>query len=119
MTKLDIINLILKADFSDLTSRLKNLMDEDRITTGAGYYVYDPFHFYSYRWVSELLEKASNSKNYFRYIKRISSIEFGIIKKGFEEDMAKTLAFIEEQENLPFEETQKQVLIRNGELKTN
>lgn len=65
----------------------------------------------------ELSTKACKSKNYFRCIKRVDSITFNIWLRGFKEDIARTEAFLAEQEALPFEQSQKQVLIQKGELK--
>lgn len=72
---------------------------------------------YTVEKVLELSAKACKSKNYFRCIKRVDSITFNIWLEGFKEDIARTEAFLAEQEALPFEQSQKQVLIQKGELK--
>lgn len=117
MTKMEIYNYILHYDIRPLADRLEKLLSEDRITSGACYYVYNPYEFYSLKQVMELSTKACKSKNYFRCIKRVDSITFNVLLEGFKEDIAKTEAFLAEQESLPFEQSQKQVLIQKGELK--
>lgn len=117
MTKMEIIDYILRYDFDSIQVRLDKLMEENRITGGARFYVYNPYQIYSFNQVQELLYKASKSKNYFRYIKRVDSIQFNVWLRMFNEDVAKIVNFLEEQEAPPFEQSQKQVLIQKGELK--
>lgn len=117
MTKLEIYDYILHYDIRPLADRLEKLLSEDRITSGACYYVYNPYEFYSLKQVMELSFKACKSKDYFRYIKRLNSIHYSVLMDMFKKDIAKTEAFLEEQENLPFEKSQKQLLIQKGELK--
>lgn len=116
MTKLDIVHAILTdsrtRDFGD---RLWKLYEEDRITSGC-YHVYNPYEVYSLRTVSELIDKATKSKDYTRYLKRIDSIQYNVWWKMYNEEMDKIEAFLKEQEALPFEQSQKQQLIANGEL---
>ncbi len=116
MTKQDIIHYILNYDIRSLADRLERLMSEDRITSGACYYVYNPYEFYQLKQVMDLTYKASKSKDYFRYLKRKDSIFYSVMLEGFKKNIAKTEAFLQEQENLPFEQSQKQVLIQKGEL---
>lgn len=117
MTKLEIYDYISHYDIRPLADRLEKLLSEDRITGGACYYVYNPYEFYSLKRVMELSSKACRSKNYFRCIKRVDTITFNIWLEDFKRDLQKTEAFLDEQENLPFEQSQKQVLISKGELK--
>ena len=117
MTKIETINYILDYDIRSLADRLERLLSEDRITSGACYYVYNPYEFYSHKEVMDLICRASKSKDYFRYIKRLNSTHYSILLDMFKKDIAKTEAFLEEQENLPFEKSQKQLLIQKGELK--
>lgn len=117
MTKQEIINYILNTDFTDIQNRLDALMNQDRITSGARYYVYNPYNFYGFNQIMKILDKASKSRNYSRYLNRVSSIAYNIYLDDFRENMTRTLAFIQEQETLPFVETQKQVLISKGEIK--
>lgn len=117
MTKLEILDFIFNYDLRSLADRLENLLAEDRITSGACYYVYNSYEFYSLKQVTELFSKACESKNYFRGIKRVNTITFNIWLEEFKKDLQKTEAFLAEQENLPFEQSQKQVLIQKGELK--
>lgn len=116
MTKLEIYDYIRHYDTQSLVDRLEKLLAEDRITRGACYYVYNPYEFYSFKQVMELSSKACKSKNYFRCIKRVDTIIFNIWLEDFKENIAKTEAFLAEQEILPFEQSQKQVLIQKGEL---
>ena len=46
MTKLEIYDYLLHYDIRPLADRLEKLLSEDRITTGACYYVYNPYEFY-------------------------------------------------------------------------
>lgn len=116
MTKSQIIDHILNTDLTDLSNRLDALLEQNRITSGARYYVYNPYQFYGLTQIMEILAKAGKAKDYTRYIKRIDSFSYNYYLKDFQDNMAKALAFVEEQEALPFESTQKQVLIQKGEL---
>lgn len=116
MTKLNIVHEILTHNFTSLQKDLDQLLEEGRITSGARYYVYNPFDIYSVKWVSELVSKAAASKDYTRYIKRQTSTQMNVIYRMFTEDLKKITDFIEEQKALPFEQSQKQQLIANGEL---
>lgn len=117
MTKMEIIHYILSYDLRPLADRLERLLDEDRITSGACYYVYNPYEFYSLKEIMDLTSKASKSKDYIRYIKRFDSIHYSVLLNMFKESISKTEAFLAEQEALPFEQSQKQVLIQKGEIK--
>lgn len=112
MTKLDIINHILNYDFDSIITELNRLVEENRITAGAAYYVYNPYECYQYNQCMEIVRKAGNSKNYTRYIKRIDSITFQVMWDLFSQFMDKAESFIREQKALPFEQTQKQQLNR-------
>lgn len=116
MTKAEIINYILTYNLDDINNRLDKLMEADRITGGARYYVHCPYENYGHKRLLEILHKAGKSKDYTRYLKRIDSFTYCYLYQDFTKGLAKTLAFIEEQENLPFEQTQKQLLIQKGEL---
>ena len=116
MTKSQIIDHILSTDLTDLDSRLDALLEQNRITSGARYYVYNPYLFYGYTKIIEILGRACKAKDYIRYINRIDSFTYSYCLENFQKNMAKALAFVEEQEALPFESTQKQVLIQKGEL---
>lgn len=112
MTKLDIIDHILSFDFDSIVTELNRLVDEDRITAGAAYYVYNPFECYQYKQCLDIVRKAGNSKNYTRYIKRIDKVTFDVMNDLFNKAMEEAWAFITEQSNLPFDQTQKQQLNR-------
>lgn len=116
MTKLDVIHYILNYDIRSLADRLEKLVAENRITSGAAYYVYNPYEFYELKQVLDLTSKASQSKNYSRYLKRKDSIFFSVVLEGFKRNITRTEAFLAEQEALPFEKSQKQVLIQKGEI---
>lgn len=116
MTKMEIVNEIIHFDFNSLNQELDRLYKEDRITGGARYYVYNPFDIYSVKWVSELIDRATASKDYTRYIKRQTSTQMNVIYRMFTEDLKKITDFIEEQKVLPFNQSQKQQLIAKGEL---
>lgn len=117
MTKQEIINYILTYDLDGINSRLDKLMGEERITGGARYYVYGPYENYGFKTLLEILSKANKSKNYIRYLKRIDHFTYQYLYQNFTQGVEKAMAFIQEQETLPFEKTQKQVLISKGELK--
>lgn len=117
MTKQEIVHYLLTVDTKDLGDRLDKLMDEERITSGARYLVYNPMDSYDITWLLETLGKASDSKNYTRYLKRISLGVFEYHLNHYNKHLADIEAFVEEQENLPFDQTQKQVLIQKGELR--
>lgn len=117
MTKAEIINYLLTIDTKSLRDRLDKLMDENRITSGARYYVYNPMDNYDITWLLETLNKASDSKNYTRYLKRIGLGVFNYHLNHYNQHLDKITSFVEEQENLPFDQTQKQILIQKGELK--
>lgn len=117
MTKLEILDFIFNYDIRSLADRLENLLAEDRITSGACYYVYNPYECYQLKQAMELTSQAAKSKNYLQYLKRKDSIFYSVMLQGFKENIQKTEAFLAEQENLPFEQSQKQVLIQKGELK--
>lgn len=100
----------LTKDFSKLNNRLSKLVDEDKITTGAAYYVYNPFRFYYYERISDILTKASKSTNYTRYLKRIDKYTWNSLIIGLEKELEEAYIFVEEQEKLPIELSQKGML---------
>lgn len=116
MTKLDTINYILNYNLDSIVTELSRLVEEDRITAGAACYIYNPYECYQYNQCLDIVRKASNSKSYTRYIKRINSITLQVMLDLFNQKMDESWNFIMEQSTLPFEQTQKQVLIANGEL---
>lgn len=116
MTKHQVIDYVYSFDLETLDRQLQNLMDEGRITTGARYYVYNPYRIYTLTAINELVGKATKSKDYDRYIRRIKSTQYNVWLRMFDEDVAKIQKFISEQTRLPFAQTQKQQLIANGEL---
>lgn len=93
-----------------LYDRLDKLVKEGRCTDGClltyGSWFTTPW----YREISNLRIRRST--------RRKTSVD--MIRMWFElveRDVDRLRKFVEEQEALPFEETQKQVLIRKGELK--
>ena len=95
--------------YDRMLPELNQLVEQDRITTGAGCLVYgDCYH------LSEgYLNHFPNTSAY----KNTSTTLMQVWYKGTVEHLQKTQRFINEQKNLPFEKTQKQVLIQKGELK--
>ena len=83
----------------DLIDRLFNLYENGRITYGC-YLVYSIYDNYNYR---VLLEKPLN---------KITKMEMLICIEVLKKDIERARKFVEEQENLPFEETQKQQLLK-------
>jgi len=123
MTKMQIIRTYYfdftnTDEFKDFDQRIDVLMEQDRITTGARYYIHDFYKWYGARMLSDITSKAVQSKNYNRYIKRVSLWDYTYYMNDIIKSFEEMKAFVIEQENLPFEETQKQVLIAKGELET-
>lgn len=100
----------------ELSPILDKLVEEGRITSGAAYLIHTWYQWYGYKAISEVLQKAGHSKNYTRYLKRIDLWQWKYWIKDMEDSYQKALDFITEQENLPFEQSQKQVLIAEGKL---
>lgn len=98
MTKWQLKGQFFEMVDKDLIDRLFNLYENGRITYGC-YLVYSIYDNYSYR---ELLEKPLN-----KLTKQLMEIHINELAKHIE----KVKSFVEEQENLPFEETQKQQLL--------
>jgi hypothetical protein len=118
-TKRDCLNqyfdLMTKGD--KLHARVIALMESNRITSGACFYVHNPYDWHGAKSIAKILEKAGHSKNYTAALKRISQWHWNYYLKDIEAHLAETTAFVNEQEKLPFDKTQKQILIQKGELK--
>ncbi|MFA5542869.1 MAG: hypothetical protein WDA47_03785 [Bacilli bacterium] len=102
----------------DILERLNSLVKADRVTSGAAYYIYSPYEWYGYKAISTILQKANSSKDILRYLKRVSKFYWNYYIQDMERQMKETMAFIQEQETIEFEKSQKQVLKAKGELTT-
>lgn len=122
MTKIQMIDeffTITKSDrVKDLEARLEKLYDEKRITAGAWIYIYTESKSFGHQKMMEILDRASKAKSYLGYLDTsvtVRDIEWNLNR--YKQDLDRTEAFVTEQESLPFEQTQYQVLDAKGELK--
>jgi len=120
MTKLEMVrryfNFILGEELQSWEDRLDALMNEGRITTGARYYVYNSHRWYGVKMMDEITSRASKAKNYIAYLNNRKKWDYEYAWRDIQKEFSKMKAFVEEQEALPYEKTQKQRLISNGEL---
>ncbi len=118
MTKNQIIDLYFEImkDYTPWADRLIELVSQDRITSGA-LYIYDAYQSYGRQKISEMFNKAGKAKSFSQYIGcNTTKFDWTYSILKLQDDIAKTKLFIETQEQLPFEQTQKQLLIANGEI---
>ncbi len=120
MTKLEMVrryfDFILGEELKSWEDRLDTLMNEGRITTGARYYVYNSHRWYGVKMMDEITSRAAKAKNYIAYINNRKKWDYEYAWEDIQKEFSKMKAFVEEQEALPYEKTQKQRLISNGEL---
>jgi len=120
LTKLQLIHryheLMEEAQEKQIFDRLVELVHQDKITAGAAYYIHNPWDWYSADAIRNILLKAGEAKNYLRAIKRTSHFTYTYHITEIEKNLKAAMDFLEEQESLPFEQTQKQVLKREGKL---
>ena len=120
MTKLEMVrryfNFILGEELKSWEDRLDALMNEGRITTGARYYVYNSHRWYGVKKMDEITSRAAKAKNYIRYINNRKKWDYEYAWRDIQKEFEKMKAFVEEQEALPYEKTQKQRLMSNDEL---
>lgn len=120
MTKLEMVrryfDFILGEELKSWEDRLDALMNEGRITTGARYYVYNSHRWAGVKMMDEITSRATKSKNYIGYINNRKKWDYEYAWKDIQKNYIKMKAFVEEQEALPYEKTQKQRLISNDEL---
>ena len=120
MTKLEMVrryfDFILGEELKSWEDRLDALMNEGRITTGARYYVYNSHRWYGVKMMDDITSRASKAKNYIAYINNRKKWDYEYAWEDIQKEFAKMKAFVEEQEGLPYEKTQKQRLISNDEL---
>lgn len=108
-----IVELWVKESNIESDAKLWDLYQQDRITGGC-YYVYNTYDAYEYKESHLLFDRAYRSRTSMEDIKMW---DFTHTLKMLEKHYEKLRAFVEEQESLPFEQTQKQLLIKEGELK--
>ncbi|HHV27923.1 MAG TPA: hypothetical protein GXX63_12120 [Tissierellia bacterium] len=120
MTKLEMVrryfDFILGEELQSWEDRLDALMNEGRITTGARYYVYNSHRWHGVKLMDDITSRASKAKNYIVYINNRKKWDYEYAWKDIQKEFSKMKAFVEEQEALPYEKTQKQRLISNDEL---
>ena len=66
--------------------------------------------------MDEITSRASKAKNYIAYINNRKKWDYEYAWEDIQKEFSKMKAFVEEQEALPYEKTQKQRLISNDEL---
>ena len=117
MTKLEMVrryfDFILGEELKSWEDRLDALMTEGRITTGARYYVYNSHRWPGVKLMDDITSRASKAKNYIAYLNKW---DYEYAWEDIQKEFSKMKAFVEEQEALPYEKTQKQRLISNDEL---
>lgn len=120
MTKLEMVrryfDFILGEELKSWEDRLDALMKEGRITTGARYYVYNSHSWYGVKMMDEITSRAAKAKNYIGYINNRKKWDYEYAWEDIQKEFAKMKAFVEEQEALPYEKTQKQRLIELQDL---
>lgn len=120
MTKLEMVrryfDFILGEELKSWEDRLDTLMNEGRITTGARYYVYNSHRWPGVKMMDEITSRAAKAKNYIGYINNRKKWDYEYAWEDIQKEFSKMKAFVEEQEALPYEKTQKQRLISNDEL---
>lgn len=120
MTKLEMVrryfDFILGEELKSWEDRLDALMNEGRITTGARYYVYNSHRWPGVKMMDDITSRASKAKNYIAYINNRKKWDYEYAWEDIQKEFEKMKAFVEEQEALPYEKTQKQRLISNDEL---
>lgn len=120
MTKLEMVrryfDFILGEELKSWEDRLDVLVHQGRITTGARYYVYNSHSWYGVKKMDEITSRASKAKNYIAYINNRKKWDYEYAWADIQKEFAKMKAFVEKQEVLPYEKTQKQRLISNDEL---
>lgn len=108
MTKYQMIrkfyDIVCRSEVKDYSKRLIELSDKNRITTGA-YFVWNHYDNYHYQKLSGL--KIDRTKKW--------DINYHL--ENFIKDMEKTKKFIEYNETCNFEDSQMQVLIKEGKIK--
>lgn len=108
---LEYYNILDKAH-KQLDPRLKKLLDEHRITAVAVYYIHNKYNWPGTKAIDGIITKAIDSKNYSSYISRVKKSEYKKHLQSMQDSFNETQAFIEKQESLPYEETQKQLLFK-------
>jgi len=111
------IDNLINEYMNEIRDRLDKLVEDNRITGGVRYYTNNLYENYHYKWYQEVLDKAMKSKNYSRALNYPTKWDYKYHAMNLKEFIEDTKELIEEQEKLPFEETQKQVLKAKGELK--
>ena len=79
MTKMQLVNRyyeILEQARQELDPRLDKLLQEDRITYGARYYVYNKYNWFGTKKIEATLAKAVQSKNFKGYINKTNSFNW-------------------------------------------
>ncbi len=120
MTKLEMVrryfDFILGEELQSWEDRLDALMNEGRITTGARYYVYNSHRWPGVKMMDDITSRASKAKNYIAYLNNRKKWDYEYAWRDIQKEFEKMKAFVEVQEALPYEKTQKQRLISNDEL---
>ncbi len=118
MTKKQIMNeyIELMEAYAPYADRLRELWVQDRITYGA-LINYDAYDSYGRKNISDMISKASAAKKFSQYINcSTTKFDWTYNIKQLDFAVSRTISFVETQESLEFEQTQKQLLIANGEI---
>lgn len=122
MTKMQMIDKYFELMQSTETKSTGELLDklyfeDDKITSGC-HYLYSTYDNPNYQWFSTLLSNAADSKGFIRYIKRHSVWEINYHLQKLIADIEKATQFAKEQDATPFDQSQKQLAIQNGTIKS-
>lgn len=113
MTKKEIITeyyQIMEQASKELEPRLSKLVLEKRITWGAYFYIHNHREWYGTKMIDSILTKAAFANNFMAIVKRTSSSDWNYYLNHIKESYQIAEDFAQQQESLPFEETQKQIL---------
>ena len=120
LTKQDYVDLYLEflqsEELASLEERLDHLLDANRITDGARYLVYYYREWYGVKQLYDILRRASKAKCYVTYINDRRKWDFEYAWQNIQQEYAKALQFVVENEQCPFEESQCQKLLASGAL---
>jgi len=114
--------IILGDKVNSLEERLDTLMETKKITSGYRYGTHSIIGSYESTKMGEMFDRAAKAKNYTQYISdsdKYTKRWFESILDSLNKFIEKVQADVEEQESLPFEESQMQLLVASGELVTN
>ena len=120
VTKRDYIQMYFdffnSEEVKDLDRRLNALEDQKRITSGARYYVYNPYEWYGAKLFQDILSRAAKAKCYNTYINDRKKCDYEYAWEHIQENFAKAISFVEENEQCAFEDSQYQKLVAESKI---